>query len=226
MRSSVVSVACLAGLSTAASASLNYSPALGTMPTAQGWQYHGPAAEIGTVSGGTFSYGPTATANVHYWDYAYASTMDFSTQDWAIETRVRLTDTFFGNNSGFRRGGFVLFLQDDFGRSITADIGSAALGLRNDNTGLSDPSMAFDLSSAFHTIRLEADAAGGRLLIDGATQMTLAFGSVPATRAASWGESSTLAYTGLTEIGYVNIIPAPASLVLLGAAGLSLRRRR
>jgi|GEM_PF-3023419 len=228
MRTFVASALCLTSFSAIASADLHYNPALGTTPTAQGWQYTGPGAEIGSVSGNIFSYGPTATANVHIWNYLLPSAMDFSTQSWAIEADIRLTDTFFGNNSGFRRGGFVLFLQDDLGRSITADIGSAALGLRNDNTGLSDPSMAFDLSSAFHVVRLEATPAGGRLLIDGVEQMTLDFGTVPATRAASWGESSTLAYTGLTEVrsASVTIIPAPTSLALLTLAGLATRRRR
>lgn len=210
----------------AGAAVLEYQPGLGTMPSAQGWTYNGAGSEIGAVSAGQFNYGPTATAAIHFWNFA-PGPMDFSTQTWSIEARVRLTDTFFGNNSGFRRGGFVLMLEDDFGRGIVADIGSAALGLRNNNTGLSDPSMAFDLSSAFHVVRLEAGPTGGRLLIDGMNQLNLGFGSLGSVAGAiNWGESSILAYTGLTEIGYVSVVPAPGALAIAPLGALVMMRRR
>lgn len=203
-----------------------YQPSQGTLPSAQGWTYLGDGSEIGAVAGGVLTYGPTATAAVHTWDYEHASTVDFSTQTWTMQARVRLTDTFLGNNSGFRRGGFVLSLEDDFGRGIIAELGDAGISLRNDNNGLSDPILAMDMATEFRTVTLEAGPLGARLLVDGVEQLTSAFGSLNSSQSIYWGEGSILAYTGLTEVSSARIVPAPASTVLVALGTLTALRRR
>lgn len=205
---------------------VEYHPGLGSLPSAQGWTYSGDGAEGGTVGSSLLTYGPTSNSQLIYWDYDHATSVDFSTDTWAMEARIRLTNTSFGNVSGFRRGGFVMALHDDLGRGIVADLGSNHVSLRNDNNGTSDPVASQDLASVFRTVRLEAGPSGARLLVDGAEVLTHTFGNL-ATPTASWGEGSILGSTEKTEVASVTLVPAPGVLALAGAGELlAIGRRR
>ncbi|HYF15331.1 MAG TPA: hypothetical protein VD971_09700 [Phycisphaerales bacterium] len=217
-----------AGLSTPALANLlTYDPSLGTLPHAQGWTFDGTFNAPMSVSGGQLTYGPTTTGGTTHWAHNPTDALDFSTQTAFIQTEVRLTGAQFGNFSGFRRGGFSMFLEDDFGRWIIADFGDNAISLGNDNTRLGDPSAAFDLTTGFHVLRLEAGPTGGRLLVDGVEMLTLALGSGQSGGArGTWGEQTTLARATMTEVRGAMFIPAPGGAVVALAGVLAVGRRR
>lgn len=225
VRSTVLAGVLLAG--SAHASYLTYNPSLGTLPQSQGWSSLGTYNAPMAVSGGQLTYGPTTVGGTTFWGHAPTDTINFATETIFIEARIRLTGADFGNFSGFRRGGFSLYLEDDAGRWIIADLGDNRLSLGNDNTRLSDPVATFNLTTEFHTVRLEAGPAGGRLLVDGVPQMTLALGTGAAGGAqGSWGEATTLANANLIEVQHATFIPAPGSLALAGICSLAVARRR
>lgn len=232
MRFSSVAGAAVAACVVAGSAQaslLVYDPTLGTLPQAQGWSFLGTYNAPTTVTGGQLTYGPTTVGGTTYWAHNATDQVDFSSQTVFIEAEIRLTGADFGNFSGFRRGGFSLYLEDDFGRWIIADMGDNRISLGNDNNRTSDPVAVFDLTTDFHVVRLEASPTGARLLVDGVPQLTLGLGSGgnSGTGTGRWGEATTLANANQTEVRRAMYIPAPGSALLGLAAGLiGLRRRR
>jgi hypothetical protein len=204
-----------------------YNPVLGTPPEAQGWTNDSTYTAPTSVAGGQLTYGPTSVAGLTSWSYAPALAIDFSTATAFIEAELRLTGTGFGNVSGFRRGGFSLYLQDSTGRYIIADLGDSNISLGNDNNRLSDPVAAFDLSSAFHTVRLEAGPAGARLYVDGMLQLSDSLGTgASALTSTAWGDQTILLSSTQTEIRSVVFVPSPAAALPLTAFAIGARRRR
>jgi len=206
---------------------LTYDPTLGSLPQAQGWSFAGSFAAPMNVAGGQLTYGPTTTNGTTYWEHAPVAALDFSSQAVFIEATVRLANAGFGNISGFRRGGFSLYLQDGAGRWIIADMGDNAISLGNDNNRTSDPAATFNLTNAFHTIRLEAGPSGSRLLVDGVPQLSLALGGGASGGSLGWwGEGTVLTSAGSTEIRGVTFVPAPGSLTAASLAFAAACRRR
>lgn len=218
-------VACISTIATADF--LHYDPSLGTMPQAQGWTFVGSYNAPATVTGGQLTYGPTTVGGTTYWAHDPVTPISFATQTVFIEATIRLTGADFGNFSGFRRAGFTLYLRDDAGRWIVADMGDNRISIGNDDNRTSDPAMVFDLTSDFHTARLEAGPAGGRLLVDGNQMLTLALGSgVSGGATGRWGEGTTLANANLTEVRGATYIPAPAAACVAFFAACAAGRRR
>lgn len=227
LRSAVATFAGLACLASGAQASLVFDASLGTLPTAQGWSFDGSYNAPMAVSGGQLTMGPTTVNGTTFWNHDLVEPLDFTTQTAHIEATVRLTGAGFGNISGFRRGGFSLYIQDSDGSWIIADIGDGRISLRNDNNGTSDPAMAFDMTDAFHTLRLEAGPSGARLLVDGSQMLTLALGGGAGGSAGGWwGEGTILAAASQIEVRRAEIVPAPGAMALLGLGGLVATRRR
>lgn len=207
---------------------LSYQPSLGTLPTAQGWSFRGSNSSVPmSAATGTLIYGPTTVGGTTYWGYDNTDPLLFATGTASIEANIRLTGSDWGNFSGFRRAGFLLYLADDAGRWIIAEIGSNTISLGNDNNRTSDPSVAMDFASSFRTVRLEAGPTGAQLFVDGTQVLTLALGTGQAAGATgSWGEGTTLANATQTEVREVIYIPAPGALALFTLGGLASRRRR
>lgn len=206
---------------------LAYNPALGTLPQAQGWTNDSTFAAATSVSGGQLTYGPTSVNGVTAWSYSPTQALDFSTGTAFIEAQVRLTGTGFGNVSGFRRGGFSLYLKDAAGRYTIADLGDNNISLGNDNERLNDPFAAFDLTSSFHVVRLEAGPSGARLFVDGLLQLSDSLGTgASASSITTWGDQTILSSSSQTEIRSVLFVPAPAAGLPLAALALLARRRR
>ena len=226
---SVLAVATLAPVALGAPIR-TYDASLDTLPTAQGWTFDGNSTTGLGVAGGVMSYGPASVAGTTYWDADLPDdAMDFATQTWSLTVDVRLTESSYGNVSGFRRGGFTVYLEDDAQNWIIADIGSSAISLRNDNNGLSDPEDTFDLTQDFHLVTLEAGPSGARLLVDGVEKLTLALGaSGGSPNSAIFGDSSILAGALLTEVRGASLVPAPAVAALGAPMALAgaVRRRR
>lgn len=226
--SSVAAASAVLTLAAAASAQpLSYNPALGTLPQAQGWTNISTFAAPSSVSGGQLTYGATSVSSLTAWSYTPGQALDFSTSTVYIEAQLRLTNTGFGNVSGFRRGGFSLYLSDAAGRWTIADLGDSNVSLGNDNNRLSDPVETQNLSSLFRTIRLEAGPAGARLYIDGVLRLSDSLGTgAGASGSAQWGDLTILSSSGQTEIRSVVFVPTPAAGVPLALAALAVRRRR
>lgn len=207
---------------------LVYQPGLGTLPQAQGWAFEGNFSAPMSVSGGVLTYGTTSTPNTTYWGHEPTDTINFATDTVSIQADIRLNGTDFGNISGFRRGGFSLYLEDDFGNYIIADLGDNNISLGNDNTRLSDPVASFDLHTDFHLVRLEASPTGGRLYVDDVLQLSLALGGGGSRGGiGQWGEMSILTRSVSTEVRSAQYIPAPGSalLSLAGIVAIGTRRR-
>lgn len=201
-----------AGLSSsclAANCDWVYRAVLQSLPQSQGWTFEGSTLAGATAASGILVYGPAGTSSTTYWDANVpAGAMDFTKMDWSLEADVRLTGATHGNVSGFRRGGFVLFLTDKAGRWIAADIGSSRLSLRNDNNGTTDPQATVDLSTSFRVVRVTAGPTGARISVDGVQLLTLPLGSGLTPNRANFGDGSVLASATLTEIKRVELIPS------------------
>jgi hypothetical protein len=221
-------VAASSGIGASASAAVfTYNPSLGTLPEAQGWAFSGSYNAPMSVASGTLTYGPTTVSGTTFWEAEQPDALNFNTDSASFEARIRLSGAGFGNFSGFRRGGFSLYLVDDVGRWIIAELGDNTISLGNDNNRTSDPSAAFDLTDDFHTVRLEAGPSGGRLFVDGTLMLSLGLGSGAAAGAAGfWGEATVLTRAIQTEVQSVIYIPAPGAAGLLLASAIGIRRRR
>jgi hypothetical protein len=224
----VAAFAALAMLPSAALAQpLTYNPALGTVPSAQGWTFAGSFSAPTTVAAGTLTYGPTTVGGTTYWAHDLTQPLLFSTETAYLEATIRLSGADFGNFSGYRRAGFSLYLRDDAGRWIIADIGDNRASIGNDDFRTGDPVATVDFTSAFRTVRLEAGPTGARLLVDGSQILTLALGSgAAASASARWGEATVLANANQTEVRWAAFVPAPAPAALAGLALLAAARRR
>lgn len=211
MRSFMAAASVAASLTLAASAcDWVYQASLRTLPPAQSWPFAGSAQANATASSGTLVYGPASFSGTTFWQTSVPGRgMDFSKITWSMTANVRLTGTSYGNVSGYQRGGFVLILADNAGRSIVADFGSNGAGLRNDNFGTSDPQLAVNLSDGqFHQLTLEAGPGGGRMLIDGVPVLSLALSVDSNVNIATFGDGSILASSELTEIKWVTLVPS------------------
>lgn len=216
-----------ATVSSTAHATLVFDGDLGTLPTAQGWTFLGSYNAPMSVSGGQLTMGPTTVNGTTHWSHNLVEPLDFGTQTAFIEATVRLSGAGFGNISGFRRGGFSLYIQDDAGQWTIADIGDGMISLRNDNNGTSDPVMAFNMTDAFHTLRLEAGPSGARLLVDGSEMLTLSLGGGAAGGASGWwGEGTILTSASQIEVRRAEIVPTPGAMALMSLGGLVATRRR
>lgn len=227
LRNTIAAAGVLAAGAVSQAQPLAYNPTLGTLPQDQGWTNDSTFAATSSVSGGQLTYGPTSFNGVTAWSHSPTQALDFSTGTAFIEAEVRLTGTGFGNVSGFRRGGFSLYLQDAVGRYIIADLGDNNISLGNDNERLSDPVAAFDLTSSFHVVRLEAGPAGARLFVDGLLQLSDSLGAgASASSLATWGDMTILSSSSQTEIRSVLFVPSPAAGLPLAALTLLGRRRQ
>ena len=214
-------------MASAAQATVVFDGNLGTLPSAQGWTFDGSYNAPMSVSGGQLTMGPTTVSGTTYWNHDLVEPLDFATHTAYIEATVRLSGAGFGNVSGYRRGGFSLYIQDSAGMWMIADVGDGHISLGNDNNRTSDPVMAFDMTDAFHTLRLEAGPLGARLLVDGTQMLTLELGGGAAGSAGGWwGDGTILASASQIEVRHAELVPTPSAVALMGLGGLVATRRR
>ncbi len=214
-------------MASAAQATVVFDGNLGTLPSAQGWTFDGSYNAPMSVSGGQLTMGPTTVSGTTYWNHDLVEPLNFATQTAYIEATVRLSGAGFGNVSGYRRGGFSLYIQDSAGMWMIADVGDGHISLGNDNNRTSDPVMAFDMTDAFHTLRLEAGPLGARLLVDGTQMLTLELGGGAAGSAGGWwGDGTILASASQIEVRHAELVPTPSAVALMGLGGLVATRRR
>lgn len=186
-----------------------YQPSFLTLPPLQGWSFGGNTNANASAASGTLVYGPGTFSNTTFWQADLpGGGMDFSKVTWSLTANVRLTNSSFGNVSGYQRGGFVLHLGDNTGRWITTDVGSAILNIRNDGFGTGSALASVNSQSAFRRITLEAGPSGGRVLVDGVEVLAAPLGSGGNVNSAYFGEASILASADLTEIRWVTLIPS------------------
>ncbi len=227
----VLAAACAAGLSASASfgAIIRYDASQGSLPTDQGFTYTGSMAGPLDTSGITLAHGPTTASDISAWEKQFPSgTMNFATSTWSATMNVRLTGSDFGTYSGTRRAGYHIFISDDAGRWIIAELGSSTIGLRNDAIGTGDPSVSAAMNAAFRTVTVEAGPTGAKLFLDGTLQATLPLGTGQTVRNHMlWGDGSNTTRVTLAEVREVTLVPAPGvGGLAAGTLALALRRRR
>lgn len=227
----VLGSACAAcALSSIASAAIiRYDASIGTVPTEQGFAYTGSIASPIDTNGPTLQHGPTTALDVSAWQKQFPTgTINFANSTWTASMTVRLTGSDFGTYQGTRRAGYHIFVSDDAGRWIIAELGSNSIGLRNDAIGTGDPAVSVPMSATFRTVMLEAGPSGAKLYLDGALQATLPLGTGQTVRNHFlWGDGSNTTHVDLAEVRDVTLVPAPGVAgVGFAAAALAIGRRR
>lgn len=109
-----------------------------------------------------------------------------------VQVTTRIEQATYGNQSGFLRSGFAIFLTNELGQFAAAEIGPAAVALRTENNGLASPSVPFDATDGFHTYTLTIDAGQATLLIDGQPALTAAAGGSSTPNTACFGDVTIL----------------------------------
>jgi hypothetical protein len=228
---SVLAAACAAGALASAShaALIRYDATLGTIPTDQGFAYTGSITGPTDTSGPSLMHGPSGISDISAYQKQFTTgTMNFATTTWSATMVVRLTGSDFGVSQGVRRAGYSIFLSDDAGRWVTAELGSSMIGLRNDAVGATDPAVAATMNAMLRTVRLEAGPAGARLFLDGVLQTSLPLGTGQTVRNhILWGDGSSTSAVAMAEVREVTLVPAPGTAALaVGAVTFAARRRR
>ncbi len=213
----------LAGL---AAGDVTWSADSGSTPESVGWAYVGGTAP--GLSGGELIIGPTSYSGVGYYVFDLDPLGLDPAQGIALEVDVRIDAATYGNQSGFLRGGFEMYYENELGGYTVAEMGESAVALRTANNGLGSPSASADTTAMIRTYRLEVQDVNATFSVDGTTLLTTTFGGATSLGNVYFGDvtvlgSSTSVVTGARIIA----VPAPASAALLASAGVvGLRRRR
>lgn len=209
-----------------AAADVTWSASSGTTPESVGWSYVGGTPPA--VSGGELSLGPTSYSGVSYYSFDLAPLALDPAQGIALEIDVRIDAATYGNQSGFLRGGFEMYYENEAGAYAIAEMGESAVALRTANAGLSSPSAAIDTTSMIRTYRLDVVGTSAALSVDGSPLLSTTFGGATSLGTMYFGDvtvlgSSTAGVTGVRIIA----VPSPATAgLLVAASAIGIRRRR
>ena len=229
----------LATLSANAATWKTYDPAVGTLPTAQAFDFinDDTTAPAPSVVGGLLLQGPTTVAAVQWWQ-STTSLIDFDA-GVTLEAQLRvITSNYFHPGPGQQKSGYYFAISDHIGRSFIIGIDSAGITVNTDGIGTGGQGVArtaFDTTSGFHDYRLDVASGVGTLTIDG-----LFFASTPVNDTPSLiyptlndalfgdGSYSGTSQTELSLFRYTATVPEPGtlSLVAFGVASLLITRRR
>jgi hypothetical protein len=186
LSAAVLNVSMIVGLAASAQAQVwlgSYDPALGTFPSAQGWQlveFQG-VSPAPTVSGGVLRQGPTSFDGYQYWTRSDIGAFFATSQSWVVESRVKIISSTFGPG-GFPntwRAGYGVTLKDAVGRNISLGISDSGVRISvelNLNNAQSSSFIPLDTTSAFRTYRMVVNSSGLELLVDGTLTATLPLG--------------------------------------------------
>lgn len=120
----VLAVLLLTGVQLRAAPLQTYDSTLGALPDSQGWNL----VESGThpapsVSGGILRQGPTA-GPVQFWDSAYATPVNFSTDTITMYARRKVIQSELTFPSGLPRTGYLITVVDSTGQFFLMMIAS------------------------------------------------------------------------------------------------------
>jgi len=208
----------LAGAAAAQPGSLSYDPALGTLPSAQGFTL----ASVGDqpearVSGGLLLQGPTAYSGVQCWLADRQNDFDVG---MTIEAEMYVVDCTYmvnGCNAG-QRSGYYLGAVDRFGRIMYVGFANNAVYLMNNTLayqGVNAPSAAIPMAGRWRKLRLEIAPMGATLFVDGVKTLTAPIGQAgqsPTINRVLFGDGTACgaSWTRLRSANFVVHAPCPA----------------
>lgn len=226
----------------AAQTTHTYNAGLGTLPTAQGFNYADEnVTNPASVSGGILHQGPNIPASHEYW----LRGLDTFSYDQGFELTLNLKVLSSGYTAASGPGtdqsaGYSVIMLDSQSRPF--EIGIAASGFFVSNAidapaGGGIPFTSFDTTSGFHEYKFVVSGGTGQLFVDGSARGSLAvgadsglgFGNVVAfgdqsKYAASQTELASISFTTHTE---ASAVPEPGALALfLPVLGLLVLQRR
>lgn len=221
---------------------VNYNPSLNTLPDTQGFSFSDSGGSgTPTVSGGILNQGPTSFAGTQFWfrnDVAF----NFDT-GFAIEVNIKIISSSYDPNAagaGSQRSGWYMEGTDALGRRFIIGIDSNGVVVNTDATLMTSNGMqfrGFDMTNAFHDIRLVVSGGVGTLFVDSVARGSTAVGPVVDSSIADRvffgdGSGGGNSQTQLSLFRYSDssVIPEPgtASYVGLGIVslvGVLLRRK-
>ena len=229
MKSHIIFAAVLlAIISSARAATVTYDPAVGTLPTAQGWtltELNSPPAP--SVIAQALHQGLVQVGDAQY--YSQALVTDFTTNSVFADLELQVISSSFGFPSNLPRTGYYLIVRDVANRNFLLGIASDRVILQNDSSSPSLNQFLMDTTAQFHNYHLAVDNTGAVLSVDGIQRITLALGSSDSGSSSSVlfgaitnAESSETRLKGVT----VGTVPEPSSTILLLSGALFCLRRR
>lgn len=195
MRSTAIAIACcLLPISHAGAQVLcnTYDASLGTLPSEQGWSLHQVGVNVTppSVTNGVLVQStmpavaqPTCVAipDPRVQDWRESDTPIDYADGLVMQAEVRILASEYGvdpcDDNDYLRPGFLMIVRDKSGYDFRVGLGESQLFLANHGFIASgDPGaveLAFDTTDGFHTYRLEVDASGGTLSIDGVPMLAV-----------------------------------------------------
>ncbi len=170
-----------------------YDASLGTSPDQQGWEL-----DDGPTGGGNYSVSDNVLfqSSLPFTSTACTSSTNPQRLNWflddevfdfdkgltfAAELRIVASQYLTHRCDDHPAAGFRIAVRDHLSRNFQIGFGESMIYLLNDwSLPFGDPGvveMAFDTTDDFHEYRLEVNASGGELFIDGIAQLSLPHGA-------------------------------------------------
>lgn len=159
-----------------------YEPSLGTLPDEQCWdRVQNGTQPVPVLIDETLQIGTTTTGGTQYWSRTFNEQIDF-TSVAVMEVKLEVITSNYNSTSGGsgQRTGFYFSMSDNLGRRFMVGIAANKLVLTTNDpspVGPSNPSIDFDTTGEARIYRLEVDASGGRLYVDGVFKLSTPFGT-------------------------------------------------
>ncbi len=168
-----------------------YDSSKGMLPSEQGWDMVGRGPSTAEVVGGVLHQstmpfanptcpGPPRQAQFLYW--LASESFDFA-DGAAFEAEVQIVASEYGINpcDGWARPGFAMAMQDSTGRFFWIGIGENEVFLANNPyLDFGQPGLVeagYSTAGGYHLFRLEANASGATLRIDGREILSIGNGA-------------------------------------------------
>jgi len=197
------------------------------LPDSEGWDLVlSTGLPTPSISGGQMSMGPSSYGGQTYFNYDFAMSPAAPGETISLEVEAMVSAATYGNQSGFLRGGFEMYLANDAGQWAIIEMGESQISLRNQNSGVNvSPFFNIDTGS-FHTYKLELTATNANVYIDSDLVLSSALGTGNAPNSAFFGDGTILGSSTASVKNATLAIPAPGASVAMCIAGLGASRRR
>ncbi len=174
---------------------LDFDASRATLPTEQCWELIGATTPVPSITNGELAQGATSAAQTQA--YRHLLLFDFQRDHIVYEWDLKVISSGYNANScGVgQRAGWYASVSDVTGKYVACGIGSNRVFLSNNGNsfvGVNSPVTTEDFTNAFHTFRLEVNAAGAVLFVDGIQRLTMPLGNtgVVGTTHAVFGDTS------------------------------------
>ncbi len=192
---------------------LDFDAARGTLPTEQCWELAGAATPAPSIVNGELVMGPTTAAQTQ--SFRHDLLYDFFRDNIVFEWDLKVISSGYNANScGVgQRAGWYASVTDQSGRYVGCGVSSNRVFLTNNNasfSGTNAPVTTQDFTDAFHAFRLQVNASGAVLFVDGVQRLSMPLGNagVVGTTQAVFGDTS-VCQGSATRVHYLRISLPP-----------------